>query len=78
MRSDKEMMDFLDAFADYDIGVDPDDDMRRVFKITGPINDREWREVGRGSSLRAALDAAMAKHEADEADRKGMHIGSHI
>jgi hypothetical protein len=59
MRTDKELLDFLDAWANIEIGYDLDDDMRTVHRVTGSINDREWKEIGRGPSLRVALDRAM-------------------
>lgn len=67
MRSDKDLLDFLDAWGNIDIGSDPDDDVRTVHRVTGPINDREWEEIGRGPSLRAALDRAMTFRADEEA-----------
>lgn len=34
-----------------------------VYEVVGSVNDREWRELGRGATLRAAIAAAMQGKE---------------
>ncbi len=54
----EEAADLLDMLKDGAWSIDGDDDEWVVRRISGPVNDREWHEVGRGDTWMDALRAA--------------------
>lgn len=62
-EKDAERLNFMDC-PRREIGYDIDPEKEELFVIYdvhGSRNDREWVEIGRGSSIRMAIDAAIAK-----------------
>lgn len=57
---DSMRLDWLEAHPSREIGADHEEQERVVYSVTGYPNDREWHEIGRGPTLRAAIDAAIA------------------
>lgn len=59
-KRDAERLNFIEA-NHYEVSSEPDDCETKwvVFRVTGWPNDREWHTIGKGESLRAAIDAAM-------------------
>lgn len=45
------VLDFVDEEGSRD---------REVVQVHGPVNDREWRSIGRGRTYRDAIDSAIA------------------
>ena len=56
--------------------IDYDDDETLLVNISGPVNDREWNEVGRGDSLREAIDDSMDEAPPASAEGKFVDGGS--
>jgi hypothetical protein len=59
---DSEIVDYLDARAtqiDWDYDGEDEDTARHIYEITGNVNDRQWRCVGRGRDLREAVRNAI-------------------
>lgn len=44
----------------YAYDEDEEEFLWKVWNIHGPVNDREWEEIGRGKTVREAIDAAIA------------------
>jgi|GEM_PF-5688816 hypothetical protein len=62
-RKDAEHYRWLKANRDVEYGVRYEEEGLEfeVFRVTGPVNDREWEKLGTGPSLDEAIDAAMAQ-----------------
>jgi hypothetical protein len=58
---DARRLDWLQQHTNCEVGCDWEEDSPWVVhRITGSRNDREWKEIGRGETVRAAIDAAIA------------------
>ena len=59
---DAERLDWQESHANCELSIDTDEDKVWwvVHRLTGYPNDREWHELGRGDTCRAAIDAARA------------------
>jgi hypothetical protein len=51
--------------TNWDVGTDYETGEWMISLVTGSINDREWTEIGRGGSLRDAIDSAMGTQEGE-------------
>jgi hypothetical protein len=62
--TDTQMLDWLTKnYSEICHSWDPEEDSPwEVHKVTGGRNDREWRRVARGRTLRAAIASAMKEH----------------
>ncbi len=67
MHVDTERLDFLDQPGiELSIDHDPEpieDSPFVITRVTGSRNDREWEELGRGKTVREAIDAAIYKEK---------------
>lgn len=61
--SDKQRIDWLQANpnVEYTHKCEEDKEWWVFHRSSGNVNDREWDEIARGFSFRAAVDAAMIK-----------------
>lgn len=59
MNDDTQRLDFLGTGKHKDIGLDYDTGDTIIFEVRGNLNDRQWHELGRGATLREAIDDAM-------------------
>lgn len=70
LREDKDRLDWWEAHLNYEHGIE-DDDMGglyvKLYRVSGPINDREWTEVARKKTLRACIDAGRAREQSQPA-----------
>lgn len=56
--SDTDRLDFMDRLGEIHGGYDYDDGDYVLHQVTGNINDREYKIIGKGVGLREALDNA--------------------
>lgn len=61
LRNDAERYRWLkdNPSVEYGVRYEEEGPVFDVFRITGPVNDREWENIGTGTPLDAAIDAAM-------------------
>jgi hypothetical protein len=61
LRADKDRLDWLERTG-AEVSLDREPEPRSLFvvhHVQGGRNDLEWREAGRGDSVREAIDAAL-------------------
>lgn len=64
LRRDAKRLDLLDKATNLDISYaygDENEGEWRIHKVHGSVNDREWTLVGKGPTVRNALDKAIAQ-----------------
>ena len=60
-EKDAERLDFIQAGIEWHVDIADDESNDFVlFRATGSVNDREFKQVGRGKTLRLAIDAARS------------------
>jgi hypothetical protein len=61
LEADARRLDFLQQ-GNYELSFDIERECEKPFviqRVQGGYNDREWREIGRGETLRAAIDSSL-------------------